>query len=114
MTRSASSADDLGNTIYSNGSNKGRADDTVSLMDTDKSEELDQEGDSPMADSFQDSATNGRTSQSTSVFSTDKMHAAHIDEQLKNLETRKGKEMNRKTKKKTRGAARCKSGQRGM
>ncbi|KAF9303118.1 hypothetical protein BGZ74_004313 [Mortierella antarctica] len=89
MTRSASSADDLGTTRYSNGSNKGRADDTVSLMDTDKSEELDQEGDSPMADSFQDSATNGHTSQSTGVFSTDKMHAAHIDEQLKNLETRK-------------------------
>ncbi|KAG0021786.1 Ran-binding protein 9 [Podila clonocystis] len=89
MTRSASSADDLGNTRHINGSNKGRPDDTVSLMDTDKSEELDQEGDSPMADGFQDSATNGRTSQSTSVFSTDKTHAAHIDEQLKNLETRK-------------------------
>lgn len=94
MTRSASSTDDLGNTTKysSNGnSSNGRTDDAVSVMDTDKSEELDQEGDSPMADSFQDSTANGRVSQSTGAFSTDKMHAAHIDEQLKNLETRKGK-----------------------
>lgn len=54
------------------------------VMDTE--EELDQEGDSPMGESYLDT----RDSLSTSTFTADKAHALHIDEQLKNLETRKG------------------------
>ncbi|KAK3821964.1 MAG: CTLH/CRA C-terminal to lish motif domain-containing protein [Linnemannia elongata] len=53
------------------------------VMDTE--EELDQEGDSPMGESYLDT----RDSLSTSTFTADKAHALHIDEQLKNLETRK-------------------------
>ncbi|KAG0370866.1 CTLH/CRA C-terminal to lish motif domain-containing protein [Gamsiella multidivaricata] len=56
------------------------------MMDMDKPEELlDQEGDSPMGESYLDS----RDSISTSTFTADKAHALQIDEQLKNLETRK-------------------------
>ncbi|KAF9907790.1 Ran-binding protein 9 [Linnemannia zychae] len=54
------------------------------MMETEK-EELDQEGDSPMGESYLDT----RDSLSTSTFTADKAHALHIDEQLKNLETRK-------------------------
>ncbi|KAG0347300.1 Ran-binding protein 9 [Podila humilis] len=100
MTRSASSAaqESTPSRYSNNGNSNGRAgtDDTVSLMDTDKSEELDQEGDSPMGDGFQDGTgatlsanANGRSAHTTGVLSADKAHAAHIDEQLKNLETRK-------------------------
>ncbi|KAG0206927.1 hypothetical protein BGX28_001730 [Mortierella sp. GBA30] len=60
--------------------------DPTLLMETEKEEELDEEGDSPMADSFFDSSNDNITS---GTFTADKAHALHIDEQLKNLETRK-------------------------
>ncbi|KAF9563536.1 hypothetical protein EC968_004808 [Mortierella alpina] len=59
-----------------------------SFMELEKEQELDQEGDSPMADSFVDSSSDLLTS---GTFTADKAHALHIDEQLKNLETRKEK-----------------------
>ncbi|KAF8937719.1 hypothetical protein BGZ58_002263 [Dissophora ornata] len=55
------------------------------MMETEKEEELDQEGDSPMGESYLDVGD----SLSTSTFTADKAHALHIDEQLKNLEIRK-------------------------
>ncbi|KAG0264212.1 Ran-binding protein 9 [Mortierella polycephala] len=56
-----------------------------SMMDTENEGALDHEGDSPMAESFLDSSD----SLSPSTFTADKAHALQIDEQLKNLETRK-------------------------
>ncbi|KAF9962572.1 Ran-binding protein 9 [Modicella reniformis] len=47
--------------------------------------EVDLEGDSPMGESYLDSTENT----STSTFTVNKAHALHVDEQLKNLETRK-------------------------
>ncbi|KAF9965996.1 Ran-binding protein 9 [Mortierella alpina] len=57
-----------------------------SFMELEKEHELDQEGDSPMAESFGDGSSDPIT---TGTFTADKAHALHIDEQLKNLETRK-------------------------
>jgi len=48
---------------------------------------LDHEGDSPMGESYSDSKEPILTA---GTFTADKAHALHIDEQLKNLETRKG------------------------
>ncbi|KAF9934972.1 hypothetical protein FBU30_009394 [Linnemannia zychae] len=63
---------------------------TASLMMETEKEELDQEGDSPMGESYLDTTmTAVGDSLSTSTFTPDKAHALHIDEQLKNLETRK-------------------------
>ncbi|KAF9179387.1 Ran-binding protein 9, partial [Haplosporangium sp. Z 11] len=63
-----------------------RTDNSASLMmDTENESVLDHEGDSPMAESFLDSSD----SLSPSTFTADKAHALQIDEQLKNLETRK-------------------------
>ncbi|KAF9277641.1 Ran-binding protein 9 [Mortierella alpina] len=59
-----------------------------SFMELEKEQELDQEGDSPMAESFVDISSDHITS---GTFTADKAHALHIDEQLKNLETRKEK-----------------------
>ncbi|KAG0271408.1 Ran-binding protein 9 [Linnemannia exigua] len=87
MTRNASSESS------SNGA-RGNEDDihhrraarhAASLMMETEKEGLDQEGDSPMGESYLDT----RDSLSTSTFTPDKAHALHIDEQLKNLETRK-------------------------
>ncbi|KAI1316285.1 Ran-binding protein 9, partial [Mortierella claussenii] len=63
-----------------------RTGDAASLMETEKEDELDQEGDSPMGERYLDSARDGL---SPSTFTADKAQALHIDEQLKNLETRK-------------------------
>ncbi|KAG0329758.1 Ran-binding protein 9 [Dissophora globulifera] len=60
-----------------------RDDEPMARMDRD--DELDQEGDSPMGESYLDA----KDSLDTSTFTADKAHALHIDEQLKNLETRK-------------------------
>lgn len=86
MTRNASSESTNNiNNIDNDDIHQRRARHPASLvMDTE--EELDQEGDSPMGESYLDT----RDSLSTSTFTADKAHALHIDEQLKNLETRKG------------------------
>ncbi|KAF9113645.1 Ran-binding protein 9 [Mortierella sp. AM989] len=61
------------------------ASDDSRRMETEREEELDQEGDSPMGESY----VGTKESLSASTFTADKAHALHIDEQLKNLETRK-------------------------
>ncbi|KAF9956176.1 Ran-binding protein 9 [Mortierella alpina] len=68
--------------------NQQRNENPSSFMEMEKEQELDQEGDSPMADSFVDNPSDHITS---GTFTADKAHALHIDEQLKNLETRKEK-----------------------
>ncbi|ORZ20056.1 CTLH/CRA C-terminal to lish motif domain-domain-containing protein [Lobosporangium transversale] len=64
---------------------QNKAGDAASLMETDR-EELDQEGDSPMGENHHN---NTDDSLSNGTLTADKAYALHIDEQLKNLETRK-------------------------
>ncbi|KAF9990638.1 hypothetical protein BGZ75_000836 [Mortierella antarctica] len=66
--------------------NHQRNESPSSFMELEKEQELDQEGDSPMAESFVDSSSDHITA---GTFTAGKAHALHIDEQLKNLETRK-------------------------
>ncbi|KAF9430010.1 Ran-binding protein 9 [Podila epigama] len=91
MTRNAPSTDDLELTDEAQTRFNGRdtADDTASLMDTDRLDDpQDKDGDSPMAGGDgQDLKVNGRGSWGPT--GGDRLHATHIDEQLKNLETRK-------------------------
>ncbi|KAF8977168.1 Ran-binding protein 9 [Entomortierella lignicola] len=61
------------------------SDDSQRRMETEKEEELDQEGDSPMGESY----IGTKDDLSASTLTADKAHALYIDEQLKNLETRK-------------------------
>ncbi|KAF9936749.1 Ran-binding protein 9 [Mortierella alpina] len=68
--------------------NHQRNESPSSFMELEKEQELDQEGDSPMAESFVDSSSDHITA---GTFTAGKAHALHIDEQLKNLETRKEK-----------------------
>jgi hypothetical protein len=88
MTRNASSESNNNNNNNNNNDDihHRRARQPASLMMDTEKEELDQEGDSPMGESYLDT----RDSLSTSTFTADKAHALLIDEQLKNLETRKG------------------------
>ncbi|KAF9128628.1 Ran-binding protein 9 [Mortierella sp. 14UC] len=88
MTRNASSENSSnggGNEDDIHHRRTARHSSAASLMMETEKEELDQEGDSPMGESYLDT----RDSLSTSTFTADKAHALHIDEQLKNLETRK-------------------------
>ncbi|KAF9540578.1 Ran-binding protein 9 [Mortierella hygrophila] len=86
MTRNASSESNNNiNNIDNDDIHHRRARHPASLMMGTEKEELDQEGDSPMGESYLDTTD----SLSTSTFTADKAHALHIDEQLKNLETRK-------------------------
>ena len=86
MTRNTSESNNNINNIDNGDIHHRRARHPASLMMDTEKEELDQEGDSPMGESYLDT----RDSLSTSTFTADKAHALHIDEQLKNLETRKG------------------------
>lgn len=65
--------------------------DAGTMMETEDDDQdehrLDHEGDSPMGESYSDSKEPVLTA---GTFTADKAHALHIDEQLKNLETRKG------------------------
>lgn len=87
MTRNASSESNNNiNNLDNDDIHHRRARHPASLMMDTEKEELDQEGDSPMGEGYLDT----RDSLSTSTFTADKAHALQIDEQLKNLEIRKG------------------------